>query len=377
MRIGFIEDTHLRGGTQIWVIEAARDFIAKGEDVAVIAPEGSPVSTLCAEAGATVYPYDWDDIVNNPDVYRAAWTEGLRAMDVAVCTVHPPRDGFHCTLFAAQCIKAASLETILMPKTGSIVPWYLREYYQPDPAVRTQVICITSFTRDYLIDVYKIPAESIDLVYQGTEVNRFTSTPETREDAFRRYALPDNAGPVLGSVGALENRKGQIILLQAVKRLLDADKLPGIHVMFVGEGPDQAMLEAVTKVYGLEDHVSFFPFTDEPNYVFERLDILALPSLYKEGLPNVLLEAMSMKLPVISTKLAGIPEEVVHGETGYLTDPGNIEQFSDAIETAWQSRDTCEQMGQNARKLMEEKMDKKHQFDAFRDCFRKTLERHR
>jgi len=373
MKIGFIEDTPLRGGTQIWVTEAARDFIAKGESVAVIAPEGSYVATRCADAGATVYPYDWDDIVTHPEAFRKIWTEGLRAMDVAVCTVHPPRDSFHCSLFAGACIKDAGLDTILVPKTGSIVPWYLREYYQPDPDVKTHIICITNFTRDYLIDVYKLPAERIDLVYQGTEVNRFTSTPETRKEALVRYALPEKAGPVLGSIGALENRKGQIILLQAVKRLLDAGKLPDIHVVFAGEGPDEAMLKAVTDVYGLKKHVSFFPFTDEPSYVFERIDILALPSLYKEGLPNVLLEAMSMKLPVISTKLAGIPEVVFNGETGYLTDPGNIEQFSDAVETAWTSREVCAQMGENARRLMEKEMDKKHQFDAFRDSFRRMI----
>ena len=70
MKIGFIEDTHLRGGTQIWVIEATRDFIAKGEEVAVIAPEGSHVANLCAEAGATIHTYDWDDIVVHPEKYK-------------------------------------------------------------------------------------------------------------------------------------------------------------------------------------------------------------------------------------------------------------------------------------------------------------------
>jgi glycosyltransferase involved in cell wall biosynthesis len=231
------------------------------------------------------------------------------------------------------------------------------------------VISIINFTRQYLIDVYKIPGEMVELIYQGTEVDRFTSTDESRKEALARYPLRENTGPVLGSVGSFENRKGQIILLQAVKRLLDSAKLPDIHVMFVGEGPDEEMLKAVTKVYGLEDHVSFFPFTNEPNYVFDRIDILALPSLYKEGLPNVLLEAMSMKLPVIATDLAGIPEVVFNGKTGYMTDPGNVEQFSDTIVNLWSSRETCEEMGQNARKLMKDKMDKRNQLEAFRTYF--------
>lgn len=373
MKIGFIEDTTLRGGTQIWVTEAAQNFIDQGEDVAVLTPQGSHVATLCEEAGASVFTYDWDDIEKNPAAYEQIWIDGLSNMDVVVCTVHPPRGDFHCTAFAAHCIKKAGLSTILIPKTGSIVPWYKREYYIPDPNVNTHVISITNFTRDYLIEEYKIPAEKVELIYQGTDINRFQSSEETQKEALTRYVLPDGAGPILGSIGALENRKGQILLLQSVRRLLDANRLTNIHVMFVGEGPDEEMLRAATKAYHLENHVSFFPFTREPNYVFERIDILALPSFYKEGLPNVILEAMSMQLPVISTDLAGIPEVVINGETGYLTDPANIEQFTDAIEKLWESKETCERMGRNARKLMQDTMDKSKQFDVFRSFFHKLI----
>ena len=71
MHIGFIEDTALRGGTQIWVTEAVKKFIEAGEEVSVIAPEGSFVAQICAEHGATVTTYDFDDIVSNPDKYEA------------------------------------------------------------------------------------------------------------------------------------------------------------------------------------------------------------------------------------------------------------------------------------------------------------------
>ncbi len=371
MHIGFIEDTPLRGGTQIWVTEAVKKFIAAGEKVSVIAPQGTFVAQTCAEHGAMVTTYGFDDIVLNPNKYKQAWIEGLSPCDVAVTTVHPPRDSFHCVGFGTKCIKAGNLKTIMIPKTGSIVPWYKREYYMPAPDVATHVICITNFTRKYLIDEYKIPTEKISLIYQGTEVDRFTSSEASRAEALKRYPLQKNSHPILGSLGAMENRKGQIIILQAVKRLLDAGKLPDIHVMFVGEGPDETMLKAVTKVYGLEKHVSFFPFTSEPNYVFDRIDILAFPSFYKEGLPNVLLESMSMKVPIISTDLAGIPEVVVDGETGFLTDVANVEQFAEAIEKITKNPVTCLEMGEKARTLMENKMDKKYQFDAFLNFFHK------
>jgi glycosyltransferase involved in cell wall biosynthesis len=374
MHIGFIEDTPLRGGTQIWVTEAVKKFVEAGEDVSVIAPEGTFVAEKCASAGANVSTYDFEDIPANPDKYKDIWIKGLAPCDVAVTTVHPPRNGFHCVGYGAECIKNAGLKTIMIPKTGSIVPWYKREYYMPDPDVATQVISITDFTRRYLEDVYKIPSDKISLIYQGTEVDRFTSSEDSKAEALKRYPLKPNSYPVLGSIGAMENRKGQIVILQAVKLLLAADKLPDIHVMFVGEGPDEEMLKAVTKVYGIEDHVSFFPFTHEPNYVFDRIDILAFPSFYKEGLPNVLLEAMSMKVPVISTDLAGIPEVVVDGETGFLTDIGNVEQFAEAVEKITKNHGTCIEMGKNARILMESKMNKKYQFDAFLKFFHQLIQ---
>ncbi|CAN2039645.1 Glycosyltransferase family 4 protein [Candidatus Magnetomoraceae bacterium gMMP-15] len=371
MQICFIEDTHLRGGTQLWVMEATKDFIAKGHEVNIVAPKGSYISETCLEFGATVYTYDWDDIAVNSDKYQSTWTEAFRNSNLAICTVHPPRNGFHCSVFAGKCIKEAELKTILIPKTGSIVPWYEARFYLPEASINHKVICITNYTRKYLIDKYNIPADIITLIYQGTDVDRFSSTPETAAEAKKRYPIPTDAYPVLGSIGSFEDRKGQIIMLQATKKLIDSRRLPNIHTVFVGEGPDEEMLKAVVKVYELEEHVSFFPFTKEPNYIFDSIDILTLSSLYKEGLPNVILEAMSMEIPVVSSRIAGIPEVVIEAETGYMTDIGNIEQLSDAIEKISADKDIIKKMGINARIMIRNKFNRKHQFDAFLNYFDK------
>ena len=67
--------------------------------------------------------------------------------------------------------------------------------------------------------------------------------------------------------------------------------------------------------------------------MFEILDILALSSTHKEGLPNVLLEALAMGVPVVSSRLAGTPEVVVEGVTGLLVEPGDVEGLAGAIRT--------------------------------------------
>lgn len=372
MHICFIEDTHLHGGTQIWVSEATQAFIARGEDVTVLAPYESWVSIICAKAGARIVTYDWDEVVHRNAENIQTWIEALSECDVAVCTVHPPRKGFHCSVFAAKCIREGKLSTYLIPKTGTIVPEYLRKYYLPDESINSSIIAITQFTRQYLIDTYRIPAEKIALIYQGTDVERFQSTEAGKGEALMRYPLPANASPILASVGSFEHRKGHPILFKAVSRLAK-DSLPNVHLMMVGDGPDEPALKNQVNELNVKQHITFFPFTNEPQYVFERADLTILPSLYKEGLPNVLLESMSMGVPVISSDLGGVSEIVIDGKTGFVVEPGNENQLTDAVQKLWSDPIGYMNMRQNARQLMTENFDKERQFDRFLEYFRNLL----
>jgi len=334
MHIGFIEDTNLHGGTQIWVTEAAKDFLSKGHDVTVLTSKSGWVADVCKDTAATVVTYDYDAVVAEDDENIAIWADAMKDCDVMVCTVHPPRGSFHCSVFAAKCIKQNGLKTILMPKTGTIVPEYKREFYQPDDDINCRVISITDFTRDALIETYNIDGAKVDLVYQGTEVELFTPDSQRKAAAKERYPLPQDSWPVLGSVGSFEHRKGQVVLLEALSKIIE-DKFPNAHLMLVGDGPDEAMLKQKTKEMKLENNVTFFPFTNEPVYIFEVLDILTLPSLYKEGLPNVLLEAMPMGVPVVASRMAGVPEIVKDGPyilcelSHFLSDTANTFGFDD------------------------------------------------
>ena len=371
MRVCFIEDTMLHGGTQIWVAEAVKDFINRGADVTVLTPESGWVAEHCLANGAKVVTYDYKKVISQDEKNIGIWAEALRDSDVAVCTVHPPRDNFHCSVFAAKVIYEKKLETILIPKTGTIVPEYKREFYLPVQDINYRVIAITDFTRKYLINTYKIPAENVELIYQGTEVAKFTKNAANLDKAKSTYSLPGNAAPILGNVGSFEERKGQVVLLEALKKM--KEKLPDVHLMLVGDGPDEEMLKQKVNEMELENSVSFFPFTSTPQLIFEIIDILVLSSLYKEGLPNVLLEAMSMELPVVSSNLAGVPEIVKNGETGFMVTPGDVDELSEAVIKLWSDKDAYNIMAKSARKLMEDKFDKKRQFGEFLDYFKQLI----
>jgi glycosyltransferase involved in cell wall biosynthesis len=372
MNIGFIEDTPLHGGTQIWVTEALHAFLTRGHDVTLLAPEGSWMVRQIADSGARIFTYDWDEVVHQRDEDIQIWTEALRQCDIAVCTVHPPRDNFHCSVFAARCIAAADLQTHLIPKTGTIVPEYERRFYRPDESIDSSVIAIANFTRRYLVESYEIPQEYISLVYQGVDVERFRSTAEGKKVARKRYSLPENAAPILASVGSFEHRKGHPVLFEALRQLTAAP-LPDAHLMLVGDGPDEAMLRNLAKELGLGDHISFFPFTSEPEYVFERVDITVLPSLYKEGLPNVLQESMAMNIPVVSSNLGGVPEVVFDGQTGTMVEPGDSKQLAAAILNLWTDQAAYRKMCLQAREVIVERFNKENQFEEFLKVFQSIV----
>ncbi len=376
MNIGFIEDTPLHGGTQIWVTEALRAFLARGHEVTLLAPAGSWIVNQCTDLGAQIFTYDWDEVVHERAEDIQIWSEALRQCDVAVCTVHPPREGFHCSVFAARCIATAGLKTHLIPKTGTIVPEYERRFYKPVETINSSVIAIAAFTRQYLIDTYAIPKESIALLYQGVDTRRFSSSAEGKREALRRYPLPPDAAPVLATVGSFEERKGQSVLFDAVRQLA-AGPLPDVHLLLVGDGPDKPMLQKLAEDLALDQHITFSPFTTEPNYVFERVDITVLPSLFKEGLPNVLQESMAMNVPVISSNIGGVPEIVFDGQTGYPVEPGDSEQLAQAIVNLWTNQASYRKMCLQARELITTDFDKETQFEQFLNHFGRLIGDHR
>ena len=90
-----------------------------------------------------------------------------------------------------------------------------------------------------------------------------------------------------------------------------------------------------------------------------------LPSLHKEGLPNVLLESMSMGIPVVSSDIGGVSEIIIDGKTGYMVEPGNKSALADAINEVWVNQADYQEMKVNARKLIVDRFDKVTQFESF------------
>ena len=137
--------------------------------------------------------------------------------------------------------------------------------------------------------------------------------------------------PRLVCVGRLCEAKGQVLLVEAVSRLVAQRR--DLELVLAGDGPLRQQLHSMIENNGLGSHVRITGWLsgDEVRDEILAAQVLVLPS-FSEGLPVVLMEAMALRRPVISTYVAGIPELVVPGENGWLVPAGSVEELTRAIE---------------------------------------------
>ena len=144
------------------------------------------------------------------------------------------------------------------------------------------------------------------VIYAGVDV-----APENVNAARQRGA----SDLVVGTAGRLIALKGIKYLLSAVATLIR--DFPALRVEIAGAGPEQTDLEQKVRELGLAGRVDFLGWIEDLNSILARWDIFALPSL-EEGFPLAVLEAMAAGLPVVASRVGGVPELVADGETGWL-----------------------------------------------------------
>ena len=146
-------------------------------------------------------------------------------------------------------------------------------------------------------------------------------------------SVPDR--PRLVCVGRLSEQKGHLLLIEAAGQLA-AEGLQ-FKLVLVGDGPLRPQIEAMMAQLGLQDHVEITGWASNSEVRQHVLDSRAMvaPS-FAEGLPVVIMEALALGRPVISTYVAGIPELVQHGRCGWLMPPGSVEALTSAMRTALQ-----------------------------------------
>jgi glycosyltransferase involved in cell wall biosynthesis len=165
------------------------------------------------------------------------------------------------------------------------------------------------------------------LIENAIDTDRFSRRCGT-EEAKRRLGLPPG-GFSIGSVGRLSEEKAHDLLIHAVDRLIRQGH--DVSLLIVGEGSQHEKLSSLIAELGRQDRIRLCGFQSDVVSMYEAMDLFVLSSL-REGLPNVVLEAMALEVPVVSTRIAGIPRLIEDGRNGLLIDPGSIDGLVAATE---------------------------------------------
>ncbi len=150
---------------------------------------------------------------------------------------------------------------------------------------------------------------------------------------------------VIGHVGALDRRKGQSIIVEVARRLQRT--YPDIRFVLVGSGRDEGRLRG--QADGLRN-VAFTGFVEDVGNYLSVFDLFVFPSNV-EGLGSAVLDAMDYGLPVIATRVGGLPELVRHEENGLLIEPDNADQLEFAILTLYHDPERRAAMAERAREF--------------------------
>lgn len=206
---------------------------------------------------------------------------------------------------------------------------------------------ITSISQDARDFALRLGAQKVHLVRNGLNLAEFQS---------KTYQTASPEIPLLVAVGSLVEKKGFDDLLQAIS-LLQQEGLD-FQCRIYGEGPERHRLEGLVYDLGLEGVVTMpgtLPF-EQLKVEMAQATIFVMPSKRTQvdidGIPTVLIESMAMGVPVVATRIAGIPELVKDGETGLLAEPNNPDSLAKAIKRLLKDRNLQQILSQNGHKLV-------------------------
>jgi glycosyltransferase involved in cell wall biosynthesis len=169
----------------------------------------------------------------------------------------------------------------------------------------------------------------VEVVINPTPQLAYTAITGEQLRALRtRYGIAENE-PVIGIASRLYRVKGHHVLLAAFRRILDAR--PDARLLIVGDGPERANLDAQARSLHVESRVCFTGFQEDVAAHLRLCRVTAIPSVHPEPFGLVAVESLAAGVPVVASRIGGLPEIITDGVAGLLVEPDNPEQLAHGL----------------------------------------------
>jgi glycosyltransferase involved in cell wall biosynthesis len=313
------------GGQEMRVLSECLWMKKKGHRPILVASQKSQIISKAKAAGLEVRPMTFSILTALGDLIRLrAWLKKSRPdvlnthgnMDAKVGLVAALGLGIPCVVRSRH-------------HSHPVSPtWYNKLMYRH----LSHYVFTTadSTSRQIIRDLSVAPAKVVTLASGITPPATLMDREAARHRLQRELHLPTNAR-FLGSVARLGDWKGHRLIIDGFADICQA--FPNHHLVFVGDGSEMASLRQQCERMGLSDKVHLIGFRKDPWPYFRAFDLNVLASTKNEGIPQVLLQAMYARCPVIGTRTGGIPDIVEDGVSGLLVASGSSTALAQAMQT--------------------------------------------
>ena len=205
------------------------------------------------------------------------------------------------------------------------------------------VIASAGSVRDFYLDQVKAEPDKVVVIYNAVDWSQLDTT-RTRQELRAEVGVPSDA-PLAGIIARLTEQKAHRVLFDA---MVSRPELTALHLLVVGDGDLRDDLRRRAEQLGLGGRVHFVGARRDLGNILGAIDMFVMPSLW-EGLPLSLVLAMGAGLPVIASRVAGIPEVVKDNVSGLLVNPGDVPQLATALVRVMQDNTLRARLGEEGR----------------------------
>jgi glycosyltransferase involved in cell wall biosynthesis len=328
----------------------------------VLLPEDGPLAKLLTESEIETLLFPILRVITRP-VLRSAriapWMLGFVPSALSLASIlRKKKISLVHTNTGVICSSAMAARLAGIPHIWHIRDWFQefgplwKPYSRYILALSRKVLCVSRAIASQFP-----PSEKIEVLNNGVDLSEFPPITTDERHASRRAHAFTSDDLVVGTVGRIKfHRKGQETLLQATAQLQAEGKK--IKVLLTG-GPAPGAEDHFPRIQrlaadlGIAENVVFTGELANPRPSYAAMDIFVLPSAQPEPFGGVVMEAMSLGLPVIGTNIGGTPDQIAEGETGFLIPPSDPKALAQALARLIENPRLRESMAQAARTRIE------------------------
>jgi len=347
------------GGLELYCLDLCRLLQDRGYEVWLACPAGSRIQREARLKGVQTIPLSVSGYFHPLLLKRLAGF--LRSHQVSLIHCHQSKD--LATVVPAMIFSRRRLPVILTKSVGSYI--MKRDlFHRFTYSHVSRVLAISSVIHGNVLSTTPVPPERVQTLHFPVDTERFDPDCVDPHTVRREYALGEKT-PVVGFVGRFSPGKGHEELLAAAAIL--KQRYGNVRYLVAGEasyGEEsyEGEIRALARRSGVDDMITFTGFRADIPEIMAAMDLFVFPS-HAEAFGMVLIEAMAMGRPVVSTNCDGVLDIVVDGVTGLYVEPGRGDQLATAIACLLDDPPLRERMGKAGRERAVRLFDRRAHLD--------------